>query len=383
VAEQIVKITDVRALWLSAPLDKPIGGSSRKKIWFNRQAVLVEVHTDEGSVGIGEAFTVPDIALVAISKFFKPMLLGENPLDIERLWEKMYFGAGYSGNKGVMVEALSGINIALWDLRGKVEGKPVYELLRSLSPCHLATLSPCQSLEAYAAGGFWSPLEETLAELTGYVERGFNGVKMKVGLGIEEDTRRVAAVRKAIGDNVKLMMDANCGYSVEQAIDLGKRVEEQNVYWFEEPVIVEDWDGYQKVRDSLSMKIAGGEGEYTRWGFRELIGRGCVDVAQPDTMRCGGLSESIKIAQIAAEHNTAYAPHVFCSVVGLAASLHVAAVAPTFHIFEFDCTPNPLRTHLAKTPIPVKDSRVTVPNGAGLGIELDEESLARYTVVKT
>ncbi len=373
-----MKITDVRALWLSAPLDKPIGGSSRKKIWFNRQAVLVEVYTDEGIVGIGEAFTIPEVALVAISKFYKPMLLGENPLDVERLWEKMYFGAGYSGVKGVMIEALSGIDIALWDLRGKAENKPVWQLLSNP-----ATQQPSKlSLHAYAAGGFWSPLDETITELTSYVERGFDGVKMKVGLGIEEDARRVAAVRQAIGDDVKLMMDANCGYTVEQAIELGKRVEEQNVHWFEEPVIVEDWDGYKKVRESLNVKIAGGEGEYTRWGFRELMGRGCVDVAQPDTMRCGGLTESVKIAQIAASFNTAYAPHVFCSVVGLVASLHIAAVAPTFEIFEFDMTPNPLRTHLTKTPIAAKASRVLVPNGAGLGVELDNDALARYTVVK-
>lgn len=372
-----MKITDVRALWLSAPLDKPLGGSSRKKIWFNRQAVLVEVHTDEGIVGIGEAFTIPEVALVAISQFYKPMLLGENPLDIERLWEKMYFGAGYSGVKGVMVEALSGIDIALWDIRGKAEGQPVWQLLPS--SLHPFTPSP---LHAYAAGGFWSPLAETIAELTGYVERGFDGVKMKVGLGIEEDARRVAAVREAIGDHVKLMLDANCGYTAEQAIELGKRVEECNVYWLEEPVIVEDWDGYRKVRESLNVKIAGGEGEYTRWGFRELMGRGCVDVAQPDTMRCGGLSESVKIAQIAAQHHVAYAPHVFCSVVGLAASLHIAAVAPTFEIFEFDMTPNPLRTHLAKTPIEAQAGRVQVPHGAGLGIELDNDALARYAVVK-
>ena len=373
-----MKITDVRALWLSAPLDTPIGGSSRKKIWFNRQAVLVEVHTNEGIIGIGESFTIPEVALIAISKFYKPMLLGENPLDIERLWDKMYFGAGYSGVKGVMVEALSGIDIALWDVRGKAENKPVWQLLAP------ASLHPCipAPLPAYAAGGFWSPIEETIAELTGYVERGFDGVKMKVGLGIEEDAQRVAAVRKAIGNDVKLMIDANCGYAAVQAIALGKRIEEHNIYWFEEPVIVEDLDGYKKVRESLNIKIAGGEGEYTRWGFRELIGRGCVDVAQPDTMRCGGLSESVKIAQIAAQYNVAYAPHVFCSVVGLAASLHIAAVAPTFEIFEFDMTPNPLRTHLAKTPIEVKASRVQVPNGAGLGIELDNDALARYVVVR-
>jgi D-galactarolactone cycloisomerase len=373
-----MKITDVRALWLSAPLDKPIGGSSRKKIWFNRQAVLVEVHTDEGIVGIGEAFTIPEIALVAISQFYKPMLLGENPLDIERLWKKMYFGAGYSGVKGVMVEALSGIDIALWDVRGKAENKPVWQLLSK--PANQPT-SP-RSLPAYAAGGFWSPLEETIAELTGYVERDFDGVKMKVGLSIEEDAQRVAAVRKALGDDVKLMIDANCGYAVEQAIELGKRVEECNVDWFEEPVIVEDLDGYREVRESLNIKIAGGEGEYTRWGFRELIGRGCVDIAQPDTMRCGGLTESVKIAQIAASFNVAYAPHVFCSVVGLAASLHLAAVAPTFEIFEFDMTPNPLRTRLAKTPIEAKASRLPIPDGAGLGVELDNDALARYTVVK-
>jgi D-galactarolactone cycloisomerase len=288
-------------------------------------------------------------------------------------------GAGYSGVKGVMVEALSGIDIALWDLRGRAEGKPVWQLL---TPASRPPRLPA-SLPAYAAGGFWAPIKETLAELTGYVERGFNGVKMKVGLGIEEDAQRVAAVRKAIGNDVKLMLDANCGYTAEQSIDLGQRVEEQNVYWFEEPVIVEDLDGYQKVRESLNVKIAGGEGEYTRWGFRELIGRGCVDIAQPDTMRCGGLTESLKIAQIAAQHKTAYAPHVFCSVVGLTASLHLAAVAPTFHIFEFDCTPNPLRTHLATTAIEAKDSRVTVPDAPGLGIQLDEESLARYAVVKT
>ncbi|MCS6859767.1 MAG: mandelate racemase/muconate lactonizing enzyme family protein [Abditibacteriales bacterium] len=373
-----MRITDVRALWLSAPLEQPIGGSSRKKTWFNRQAVLVEVHTDEDLVGIGEVFTtVPEVALVAVSKFYQPLLLGENPLDIERLWEKMYFGAGYSGVKGVMIEALSGIDIALWDLRGKVENRPVWQLLPSSS----RPLSPAP-LPAYAAGGFWAPLADTLAEITGYVAHGFASVKMKVGLGIEEDGQRIAAVRQTIGNDVKLMIDANCGYTADQAIALGKRVEEHNVYWFEEPVLVEDWDGYKKVRESLSMKIAGGEGEYTRWGFRELIGRGCVDIAQPDVMRCGGLTESVKIAQIAAQHNVAYAPHVFCSIVGLAASLHLAAVAPSFEIFEFDMTPNPLRTHLAKTPIEVKDSRVSVPNGAGLGIELDDDALARYMVVR-
>lgn len=368
-------ITNLHSLTLSSPLPRKLGGAFRNQSgWWRRDTLLIRVESDEGLVGWGESFAIPEVGSVIVSKVLKPLVIGRDPLDYEGLWERMYFGLGYGGVKGVMVEALSGVDMALWDLRGKHQEKSVGELLSAA----LGGVSLRPRVACYATGLYYEPLDDLLAEARSYVEQGFTAMKMKIGLGIDEDLQRVAAVRQAVGSAVSLKVDANCGYDVNDAQELEQRLREFNIDWFEEPVIVEDLHGYRMLKDNSEVRIAGGEGEYTRWGFRELLP--VVDVAQPDVARCGGLTEAVRILQMAAQRQVPIAPHAWSGAVCLAASLHLAAVAPTFEIFEYDRTPHPLREALTKEPFDYRDGTLAVPSGPGLGIELDDEALARYLV---
>lgn len=370
-----MKITDVRALTLSCPLSKKLGGAFRNQRGsWRREMLLIRVETDDGLVGWGESFALPSVGSVIVSKVLRPLVIGKDPLDHEALWESMYFGLGYGGVKGVMVEALSGVDIALWDIRGKQQSRSVSELLAAA----IGTSTIRARVDCYAAGLFYEPLVDLLDEARGYVEKGFRAIKMKVGLGLDEDLARVAAVRKAIGDDTTLRVDANCGYDVSDAQSLEQRMRAFNVDWLEEPVIVEDLHGYRMLKENSEIRIAGGEGEYTRWGFRELLS--VVDVAQPDVIRCGGLTEMVRILQMAAQRKVPIAPHQWAGAVCQAATLHISAVAPTFETFEYDGTPNALRESLTREPFDCRDGTVAVPKSPGLGIELDDDALARYLV---
>lgn len=377
-----MKITDVRAHPLRCALKEPFAYSQKR--FQYRTALLTEVVTDEGTVGWGEVFCHDAWpALVAlVERVYKPLIVGKDAFAREVIWDSLYNWSRDYGQKGLTTAALSGIDIALWDLAGKAVNLPV---------CTLLGGSFRDRVQAYATGMYITDRSlddpSLLAhEATSYVQRGFRAVKMKVGFGLRADIQNVAMVRAAIGESVDLMVDANHAYDAATAISLGKALENYGVAWLEEPVVPEDLDGYCRVRRALDIPIAGGEAEFTRYGFRDLISRGAVDIAQPDLCICGGLSEGAKIAALAQTWHVRLIPHVWGTGVALAAALHFIAALPdqppslnpTPALLEFDRTENPLRDEVVATPLRLLDGDMMVPQGPGLGIEIDRAALKRY-----
>jgi D-galactarolactone cycloisomerase len=376
-----MKIREVRTYVLRHPLpEAEVFGSS--KGWHTvRQALLVEIVSDEGLSGFGEAYGPPGPSRTLVDELYAPRLVGRDALEHAVIWEDLYNTFRDYGRKGWPVAAISSVDIALWDLKGKALGQPVARLLGG----------PFRTqVRAYATGLYRHRVEDhtrALArEAEAYAAEGFRAMKMKVGFGLEEDARNVRAVRAAIGPDRVLAMDANHAYDAGQAIRLGRKVEECDLAWFEEPVVPEDVDGYCQVRAAVRMPVAGGETEYARWGFRDLCVRRAVDILQPDICGCGGFTEAGRIAALASAHGITVFPHVWGSAVGLFASLQFAAalppnppaMLPSELLFELDRTPNPLRDHLAQNPVKRAGDVIEVPGGPGLGLEIDRQVLERY-----
>lgn len=382
-----MKISDIKTHYLQAKLGRPFGWSLD---WADqRSALLVQVDTDEGVTGWGEAGVPGQRATAAvISEVLRPLLIGQDPFDREVLWERMYAKTRDYGQKGIPIDAISGIDIALWDLMGKALGLPVHKLLGGAMR---------EKVMAYATGLYYkeSPnlTQELIQEALGYVTEGFSAIKMKIGgLLPAQDLKNVRAVRKAIGRDVLLMVDANHAYNPVTAIQVGRELEKCRVFWFEEPIIPEDLQGYLEVKEALDIPITAGECEYTRFGFRELISRRAVDIVQPDTCRAGGLSEAKKISALSSAWGIPYVPHCWGTPIAIAAALHLLAVLPEvpscrntlpFHqlpVLEFDRTPHPIREELAPRPFRLEGGWVRVPSGPGLGVEVRKEVLFKYRV---
>ena len=387
-----MKIADIRTIALAYKCDPPYASASG--VQARRGALLVEVECDDGIVGIGEAGPGGGSTATCIEKDLKPLLVGEDPLMIEGLWQKMFIRTRQYGRRGIAMNAISGIDIALWDIAGKVARLPVYKLLGAAR----------DRVEAYASGGFYQEgkgIDALAGEAEGYRARGFKGMKMKIGrnpstgthlrqwignagfceVDPSEDIARVAAVRKALGREAKLMVDVNCAWSPDFAIAMGRAMEPYNLYWIEEPVATDDIDGSARVADALAAPIAGYETELGLYGFRELITRGAVDIVQPDIAWTGGFSEGKRNAAFAQAHHRMVAPHSFGSAVLLMASLHYAASIPNGLVLEWDQNPNALRSELLKEALRLQgDSTVKVPDRPGLGIELDRSAIDKYRV---
>ena len=376
-----MKITAVRTHILEAALSQPFAYS---RAWYDtRTAMVVEIETDDGLIGWGECYG-PARITAAVVQSIAPWLIGQDPLRTEFLWQMIYARLRDHGQKGVVIEGLSGIDIALWDIKGKHFGVAVHRLLGG----------PLRSeVEAYATGLYrrksGDPLRYLAEEAAGYVAEGFKAVKLKVGFGVEEDAAVTRAVREAIGPDVALMVDANHAYDAVAAIRLGRMIEPHDIGWFEEPVPPEDVAGYRAVKAAISIPVAGGECEFTRFGFRDLLTSRAVDIIQPDTCAAGGLSECKKIADMAEAFGVRYNPHVWGTGIAIAASLQLLAVlpshtphslAPVEPILEFDRTEHPIRQSLLVQPIEHIKGVVRVPDGPGLGIEVDRAALARFAV---
>ena len=388
-----MKIVDVRGIPLTWRSDNPYMSAAGAQA--ARSALLVEVETDDGVTGIGEAGVgggAPSVTRAVVEQLLKPMLVGEDPLLIERLWQKMFERTRAAGRRGVVMHAISGVDIALWDIAGKIAGLPLYRLFGAYS----------DALEVYASGGFYQEGKDVralAAEAESYVAQGFRGMKMKIGrnpstqshlrgllahadkcvVTPEEDLARVEAVRKALGPHRKLMVDINCVWSPAVAIAMGKALEPFDLYWIEEPVATDDIEGSAAVAAALATPIAGYETETGLYGFRELVTRRAVDIVQPDLAWTGGFSEGRRIAALAHAHNLMVAPHAFGGAVLLTASLHFAASLPNALVVELDRNENPLREALLKEPIKAdRHGMVTLPTRPGLGIELDRAAVERW-----
>src|SRR5271170_1061760 len=387
-----MKIVDIRAIPLSYRCDPPYGSAGGMQA--SRGGLLVQVETDDGITGIGEAGAGGGSTRNVIEQQLRPMLLGADPLLIEGLWQKMFARTRQFGRRGIVMNAISGIDIALWDIAGKVAKLPVYRLLGA-----------CRDrVEAYASGGFYQEgksIDDLAGEADGYRARGFHGMKMKIGrnpstqthlrhlaanaqtceVEPEEDIARVAAVRRALGPQAKLMVDVNCAWSPAMAIEMGRAMEPYRLYWIEEPVATDDIEGSAAVAAALATPIAGYETELGLYGFRELIGRGAVDIVQPDLAWSGGFSECRRIAAYAQAHHRMVAPHAFASAVNLVAALHFVAAVPNGLVLEWDQNPNAIRDELLKEPLRLEsDGTVKLPERPGLGIELDRAAVERFRV---
>jgi L-alanine-DL-glutamate epimerase-like enolase superfamily enzyme len=387
-----MKIADIRTIALSYKCDPPYASASG--VQARRGALLVEIECDDGTVGVGEAGVGGGVTATCIDKDLKPLLVGEDPLMIEGLWQKMFVRTRQYGRRGIVMNAISGIDIALWDIAGKVARLPVYKLLGA-----------CRDrVEAYASGGFYQEgkgVDGIAGEAEGYRARGFKGMKMKIGRNPStgthlrqvtgqaafcetdpsEDLARIAGVRKALGAQAKLMVDVNCAWSPAFAIEMGREMAPHKLFWIEEPVHTDDIDGSAQVAAALDTAIAGYETEVSLAGFRELIQRNAVDIVQPDIAWTGGFSEGKRIAAFAQAHHKMVAPHAFGSAVLLVASLHYAASIPNGLVLEWDQNPNGLRTELLKDELRLEsDSTLRPPERPGLGIELDRSAIDRYRV---
>lgn len=368
---------------VSTPIKHPFQ-SSRGWLYKTRGTCLVEIETADGIVGWGECYGPSTVAKAFIDTQLGPRVIGRDAFDVEVVWEDLYNRIKDYGPKGMSIAAISGIDIALWDIMGKATGKPVHKLLGGAFR---------NEVVAYATGLYFTDMNRLVAEAVeeaeGYAKAGFKAIKMKIGLGsIERDIERVAAVRKAIGSGVKLMVDANHCFAVPTAIRLGRKLEDLGIEWFEEPISPEDIDGYIEVTRALDMAVAGGENEFTRWGFREAIVRKAMDIVQPDVCAAGGLSECKKIATLASTHGVECVPHAWGSAVGLAATIHFLAALPDqppslfpfAPMLEFEQEENPFRDHLALEPIRQHKGMVQVPKGPGLGIEIDRHIIEKHRV---
>lgn len=378
-----MKVVDVVCHVLQSKVDRPFT-SARGWLYATRSSCIVEIITDDGIVGFGECYGPAAVAKAVVDTQLKPRLLGRDPFDVEVIWEDLYNRIKDYGLSGMTIAAISGVDIALWDIVGRALGKPIHKLIGGAFRTEV---------EAYATGLYFVDMdrlvEEAVEEAVEYAEQGFRAIKMKIGLGdLRADAARVAAVRRAIGPDIKLAVDANHCFSVPNAIRLGRMLEEHDILWFEEPISPEDRDGYVEVTRALDMAVAGGENEFTRWGFRDIVARKAMDIVQPDLCAAGGFSECRKIAALASAFGVECVPHAWGSAIGLAATVQFLAALPdqppAFRpmppMLEFEQTPNPLRDGLATVPIVQRNGKVAVPEGPGLGIEIDRATLARHKI---
>ena len=375
-----MKITDVKTHVLNWPLEAPFQSAFSQ--FDARTHCLVEIQCDNGTVGWGECLgpAMPNAAIVAA---MRPLLIGRDPLASDPLWSTLYNQFRDQGQSGLAVTALSGLDVALWDVKGKHFGVPVYTLLGGAHR---------DRIRAYATGGFRRLTGDRPAylaeETAGYIADGFDAVKIKIGYDVDEDIAAIRAVRRAIGPDKTLMIDANHGYDVLEAIALGKAAADQDIEWFEEPVVPEDLESYGEVRRGQPIPVAGGETWYTRWTFRRVMGARAVDILQPDVCGVGGLSEAKKIADMAEAFGIRLVPHVWGTAVAIAAALHYLAVLPPTPPrhesrepwLEFDQTENPYRHAVAGNPFRFSGGCVAVPDGPGLGIEIDRDVLREFAV---
>jgi D-galactarolactone cycloisomerase len=366
-----MQITDVKTIRLRATLPPEAQFFSRSGVRNSRSTTLVQIETDKLITGYGSCSGNGELIEVIVAKVLKPLLVGMNPTAIDQVWEKAYIRAGVKefGTRGIGVVALSGIDIALWDILGKVRGCPIYQLLGG--KCR-------DNVPVYATALYPEDPVIVAEKARHFAEQGFRGVKVKVGFDLAQDIEIVTAVRRELGKDFRVMTDANLGYTLDVALEAAEAFGAAGVFWLEEPLFVEDINGHVVLREKGKLPIAVGENLHTYYAFENFVVRGAADFIQPDVARAGGISEIRKIAGVAREHNVAVSFHTWGDAIALAASLHLSAALEECTVMELDCTYNPLRTELLREPIQVENGFMTPPDKPGLGVTLDAETLERF-----
>jgi D-galactarolactone cycloisomerase len=366
-----MKITDVKTIRLRATI--PVEGQvySRSGVRNSRSTTLVQIDTDEGVSGLGSCSGNGELIEVIVARVLKPLLIGMDPLEIDEIWDKAYVRGGHKefGTRGVGVVALSGIDVALWDILGKVRGVPLYQLLGGR--CR-------DKVPVYATALYPEEPSKVARRARGFAEKGFHGVKIKVGFDLEQDIRIVRAVRAELGKDFIVMTDANQGYTVDVALKAAKAFADCGVFWLEEPLFGEDIAGHAELRERGKVPIAVGENLNMCYAFENFVLRGAVDYLQPDVARAGGITEIKKIAAMAAEHGVPISFHTWGDGVALAASVHLSAALKNSIVMELDYTYNPLREELLCEPLAVQNGCLVPLDKPGLGVELNLDALHRF-----
>ena len=385
-----MKIASIHATWVHVPIPSERQHTSDFGRIASFDSVVVKVETDGGLVGWGEAKAGVGSAASAygltaiIDRDYAPLLVGQDPRDVSRLWDVMYNTPreGYAverghvlpqlGRRGLSISAIAGVDLALWDLLGKSLGAPVWRLLGGRH---------APRMPAYASGG-WADEAHIGEQLLGYVRTGgFRAVKMRVGVMDGEPRRsaaRVRAARTALGPDVKLMADAHGTWTVSEAKAFCRMVEDCDLYWLEEPVTADDKTGLAEVRRASAVPIATGESEFTRHDFREIAELRGADVLQPDLAIAGGLTEGVRIGAIASAYNLRLAPHLWSGAPAFAAGVALAASQSAGFILEYSLGANPLLHDLVHEKFTVVDGQLEIPDRPGLGITVDEDFVRRY-----
>lgn len=378
-----MKISNVSVFALKAPVERATCFSNG---WIRvRSSVIVRIDTDEGITGWGESLChggqPPEMAGAIIAGWLRELIIGRDPFDVEVLWETMYNRTRPVGQGGIMVNAISGVDIALWDIMGKALGQPVHRLIGGTFR---------KEVKAYATG-FYRPenftVDYAIDEARMHLSKGFRAFKLKIGFGVGEDIEYIHALRGAVGPEIGIMADANSAYNAAAARRILYECEDVKLHFFEEPLAPEDIEGYKELKTLTATYIAAGEQLFGKIGFRRWIAERALDILQPDLMSAGGFTEMKKIAALAQAYNTMLIPHVWGSGIGLAASLQFIASIPPAPLclypiepmLEYDQSEHPFRQDLIFGAIRMTpEGFVQVPEGPGIGVEVNEEILRRY-----
>ena len=335
--------------------------------------VVVVVETDDGLVGYGESLCYGGMEAVAttVTTMVAPLIIGDDSNGIRGLWDKMYKATFRLGRRGIVIAAMSGIDMALWDLKGKELGAPVYKLLGG----------PKRRIKGYITGGYYSKdkdIPKLIDEVRSYVNQGFNTVKIKIGaLSLKEDIKRIASIRQEFGDRIDIAVDANNTYDFNTAIKAGRELEKLDVIFFEEPIFTDHLDLSAELARSLDIPIAGYETAYTLYEFRDIVMKHAVDIVQADSAWNGGITEMLRIGTLARAYGFPIVPHYSAGGIGFVASLHTAAALDS-PMTEYQIRPNPLREGLTGDAIKHEDGNFILPDKPGLGISIDSRVLEKY-----
>tara|TARA_Y100001949_G_scaffold121769_1_gene103602 strand:+ start:2373 stop:3539 length:1167 start_codon:yes stop_codon:yes gene_type:complete len=370
-----MKISKIISYVLNEDLEKEFFFSQWE--YSNRKICILKIICDNGIVGWGEAYGPATVVKESVN-YIKQNIIGMNPLDSDVIWSTLFRRVHDYGRSGVFVSAISAIDIALWDIKGKYHKLPVSTLLGG---------SYREKIRPYATGLYFSDSETLTDDLCNeameYVNEGFKSIKMKVGLNIKSDVNNVKAVRNTIGPDIELMIDSNHAYSYDEALKLSKKLEDQDIKWFEEPLSPEFYDQYSDFKSKSLIPVAAGECEYLRYGFQKLLDKNCIDFLQMDICSCGGLTEAKRISALSSAKGVKVIPHTWGSGIAFYTAINfISNLEPIpgrlyneDAYIEYDRTENKIRENIIKNNIIMKDGYISVNHKPGLGIDVDETYL--------
>ncbi|MFB8167049.1 mandelate racemase/muconate lactonizing enzyme family protein [Kitasatospora purpeofusca] len=387
---QPLRITKVEALALSASFDDLYDSPEDVPDWLRypasshlvlprrgQYATLVKIHTEDGSVGIGEAYGLPSpqVTATVVATVLAPLLIGQDALATGAIWERLFKGQAAGGhNRGFYLEAMAGVDLALWDLRGKLAGVPVHRLLGG--PIR-------ETVDCYASPvALHADPEDSARQALGFVDDGFKALKVKIGRGERTDRAHLSAVRDAVGADIEILTDVNCAYDLDQATRVGAVLADLGISWYEEPLQVDDLANLGELRRRTGLTVVNGETHFTRFDLRDSLLNRAIDVFMPNVARCGGITEAMRLSALASAFHVDIAPHGVGSGVSLCAALQLCAATPNLRTYEYNRLPNPIRESILLNPPKFADGALVVPTGPGLGFELDEDAVDRYIVAR-